>query len=59
MFPIFDNRQIIGYAKTAKQAQSMVEKMLQHTPKGWRVTVRMRNTDIIDLPAGWIYSVQP
>ena len=57
--PIYDNRLIVGYASTAKQAQKLVEKLLQHTPKGWKVSVRQRNTDIIDLPGGWVYSVHP
>lgn len=57
--PIFDNRTIIGYAKTAKQAERIVKSLLQTVPLGWKVTVRARNTDIVNLPAGWIYSVHP
>ncbi len=59
MTPIFDNRQIVGHAKTAAQAARIVRSLLQHTPKGWKVSVRMRDTSIIDLPAGWVFSVHP
>jgi hypothetical protein len=33
--------------------------MLQHIPKGWKITVRERDTSITDLPPGFIYSVHP
>ena len=59
MLPIYDNRLIVGYAKTAKQAQKIVARLLQHTPRGWKVSVRLRNTSIVDLPEGWVYSVHP
>ena len=59
MKPIYDNRIIVGYAKTAKQAQKIVESLLQNIPKGWTVKIAERNTAIIDLPAGFIYSVSP
>ena len=57
--PIFDNRQIVGYASTEKQAEKIVKGLLQTIPKGWRVSVKMRDTAIINLPAGWVYSVHP
>lgn len=57
--PIFDHRTIIGYASNAKQAHHIVRGMLQTIPAGWRITVRARNVDLIDLPAGWVYSVHP
>jgi hypothetical protein len=59
MKPIFDNRQIVGHAKTAAQAKRILANALQTIPKGWKISVRMRDTSIIDLPAGWIYSVHP
>jgi len=59
MYPIYDNRMIVGYASTAKQAQKTVSKLLQYIPKGWKVSCRMRDTSIIDLPVGWVYSVHP
>ena len=59
MLPIYDNRTIVGYASTSKQAQKIVAKLLQNIPKGWKVSVKARDTSIIDLPAGWVYSVHP
>ena len=58
-FPIYDNRMIVGYALSIKQAETKVKKMLQHIPKGWKVTVKVRETSIIDLPPGYVYSVHP
>ena len=59
MLPIYDNRTIVGYASTKIQAEKTVKKLLQTIPTGWKVSVRLRDTSIIDLPAGWIYSVHP
>ncbi len=59
MIPIYDHRTVVGYAKTARQAERLVRALLQTIPPGWSVTVRMRDTGIVDLPAGWIYSVHP
>lgn len=59
MLPIFNHRQIVGHAKTATQAKRIIADALQTIPKGWKITVRMRDTSIIKLPAGWVYSVHP
>jgi hypothetical protein len=59
MQPIFDNRTIIGYAKTRASATRIVKSKLQNIPNGWIVDVQQRDTSIIELPAGWIYSVHP
>jgi hypothetical protein len=59
MTPIYDNRMIIGYAKTQTQAKRLVLSKLQFIPKGWTVSVKARDTSIIDLPSGWVYSVHP
>lgn len=59
MTPIYDHRQIVGYAATAKAAQRIVAGLLQSVPAGWTITVRERDTDLIPLPAGWIFSVHP
>jgi uncharacterized protein YbdZ (MbtH family) len=37
----------------------VVRSRLQTIPAGWTVSVRARDTSIIDLPAGWVYSVHP
>jgi hypothetical protein len=57
--PVYDHRTIVGYAATKKQAQKIVKDALPPIPKGWKITVQERNTDIIELPPGWIYSVHP
>lgn len=57
--PIYDNRRIVGYAKTTKHAEKLLKDMIQHIPKGWRITVRERDTSIIDLPPGFVYSIHP
>jgi len=57
--PIYDNRNIVGYASTPKAAERLLRDMLQHIPKGWKITVRERDTSIIDLPPRFIYSIHP
>ena len=60
--PIFSgpyNREITGYATTAKQAQKILKGLLQTIPKGWTIDVKRRDTSIVDGPDGWVYSVHP
>ena len=57
--PIYNHREIVGYATTAKQATRIVRGLLQTIPRGWRVTARLRDTELTGLPAGWIYSIHP
>lgn len=58
--PIFNHRTIIGYATNAKQAKMLLNKMLKGSINtGWKITVRERDTSIIDLPAGFVYSIHP
>jgi len=57
--PIYDHRAIVGYASTPKTAEKLLRDMLQHIPTGWKITVGVRDTSIIDLPPGFIYSVHP
>jgi len=45
--------------KSLKQAEKIIKGLLQTIPKGWKVTVRERDTSIIDLPAGFVYSIHP
>ena len=56
--PIWNHRQLVGYANTAEQARRILARLID-TPAGWKITVRQRDTDLINLPAGWIYSVHP
>lgn len=58
-FPIYDNRLIVGYASSKLAAEKLLRQTLQHIPKGWKIVVQERDTSIIDLPAGFIYSVKP
>ena len=59
MLPIWDNRQLIGHAASAQAAQRIVRGLLQTIPPGWKITVRERDTTLIDLPAGFVFSVHP
>lgn len=57
MLPVYDHRLIIGYAKSAQAAQRLARQAHQGTPSGFQVVARRRDTSIIDLPEGWIYSI--
>jgi hypothetical protein len=57
--PIYNNREIVGYAKNTTQAKNIIKKALQNIPKNWVISVRLRDTSLIDLPEGFIYSVHP
>lgn len=59
LFPIYDHRTIVGYALSIKQAEKTVRNLLQTIPKGWKVDVKVRDTSIVDLPAGFVYSIHP
>lgn len=59
MLPIYDHREIVGYAKTINQAKRILKNKLQTIPKGWVINVWERNTEIVDLPKGFVYSVSP
>ena len=57
--PIWNNRQLVGHAASAAAARRIVAGLLQTVPPGWKITVRERDTALIDLPAGFIFSVHP
>ena len=59
LIPVWDNRQLIGHAYDITSARRVVSKLLQNIPTGWKITVRERNTEIINLPAGFVFSVHP
>lgn len=59
MKPIYDHRRLVGYAKTSKQAERVLRKMLQHIPPGWKISVKERDCSVVDLPPGFVYSVHP
>ena len=54
--PIFDHRTIIGYASTLKGAARQI-KSIVHVDERAKLHVWQRDTDIIDLPAGFIYAI--
>jgi hypothetical protein len=57
--PVWDHRQLLGYASSGAQAKRMVRSRLQSIPPGWVVSVQPRDTTLIDLPSGWVFSVHP
>lgn len=57
--PVWEHRQKITEAKSEKQAKRKIASILQNTPKGWKITVSKRDTNLIDLPAGYVFSVHP
>lgn len=58
MQPIWNHRELIGYARTAAHAHKILRGILSVNP-GWKITVRCRDTELIELPAGFVYSVHP
>lgn len=56
MKPIYNHREIVGHAKTAKQAKRVIMRTLT-VDKGFDVTVWERNTELTGLPAGFVYAV--
>lgn len=59
MKPIWNHRELIGHASTATGARRVIAGLLQTIPPGWKITVRERDTTVIDLPAGFVFSVHP
>jgi hypothetical protein len=57
--PVWDHRTLLGSARSAAQAERLVRSRLQSIPRGWVVSAWSRDTSIIDLPAGWVFSVHP
>jgi hypothetical protein len=56
MKPIFDNRSIIGYASTITGAAKQIRKLID-IDKRAKLHVWIRDTSIIDLPPGFVYSI--
>lgn len=54
--PIFDNRTIVGYASSIESAKRVIKKLI-HVDARAKLHVFLRNTEIIDLPAGFVYSI--
>jgi hypothetical protein len=56
MQAIYNHREIIGYARTTKQAERIIKRTMQIT-KGFKVRVWDRNTELTGLPAGFVFDV--
>ena len=58
-FPIYNNRELIGFASSPAQAVKQVKKQLS-VPACMTITAWMRSDDmcqILGLPKGYVYSV--
>ena len=58
-YPIYNNRELVGYASTAKQAVSIVKKSL-NVHNDMTVSSWLRSDDmceLLNLPKGFVYSV--
>lgn len=59
--PIFNHREIIGFASTAKQAEKVIRKQLQAIPDSFQVIVKERSElmrEMLNSPEGFIYSIK-
>ena len=59
--PIFNHREIIGFASTAKQAEKVIRKQLQAIPDNFQVIVKERSElmrEMLNSPEGFIYSIK-
>lgn len=59
--PIFNHREIIGFASNAKQAERVIRKQLQAIPDNFQVIVKERSElmrEMLDSPEGFIYSIK-
>lgn len=59
--PIFNHREIIGYASNSKQAEQIIRNKLQAIPDNFQVVVKERSElmrEMLNSPEGFIYSVK-
>lgn len=54
--PIWDHRMIVGYARSKKQAEKILKKEMNIHPL-FNLKVFKRDTEVVDLPAGWVYTI--
>jgi hypothetical protein len=62
MIPVWEHRELVCYVSSEKQAEKKLRAILQHIPKGWKITVNERSDLIRELygfPPGFVYSVHP
>jgi hypothetical protein len=58
--PIFNHREIIGFATNAKQAERIIRSKLSVIPDSFQVIVKERSElmqEMLNSPEGFIYSV--
>ena len=58
-YPIYNHRELVGYASTAKQAAKTIRKLIS-VHASMTVNVWLRNDDMCDLlgmPKGFTYSI--
>ena len=59
--PIFNHREIIGYASNAKQAERIIRSKLQAIPDCFQVIVKERSElmrEMLNSSEGFIYSIK-
>lgn len=60
--PVWNNRELVGYAKSEKSAEKLIRSKLQTVPKGWKITAKTRDSFMVEfcgLSAGFVYSIHP
>ena len=58
--PIFNHREIIGYANNPKQAEKVIRSKLQSIPDSFQVIIKERSElmcEMLNSPEGFIYSI--
>jgi len=58
--PIFNHREIIGYASNPKQAEKVIRSKLQSIPDTFQVIIKERSElmcEMLNSPEGFIYSI--
>jgi hypothetical protein len=59
--PIFNHREIIGFATNAKQAEKVIRSKLSAIPDSFQVIVKERSElmrEMLNSPEGFIYNVK-
>ena len=54
--PIFDNRTLVGFARSKAHAEKVIRHTVQVDRRA-RLHIWDRNTDLIDLPAGYVFAI--
>ena len=59
--PIFNHREIIGYASNPKQAERIIRSKLSAIPDSFQVIIKERSElmrEMLNSPEGFIYSIK-